>query len=66
MLSKNTFIKLFTSNDVIGVELGGALKNPLSIAVGLIEGMGYGINTIAAFVSRGTAELRKIAMSLGA
>ena len=57
---------LFTSDDVIGVELGGALKNPLSIAVGIIEGKGFGTNTIAGFVTRGTAELRKIALKLGA
>ena len=46
MLSSNNF-RIFTSQDVIGVELGGALKNPLAIGAGMIEGLGFKINTMS-------------------
>merc|ERR1719367_233493 len=51
--------------DLVGVELGGALKNPLAIAAGLIEGKGLGINTMAAFVTRSSQELQALARAMG-
>ena len=53
--------RAYTSNDVIGVELGGALKNVLAIAAGIADGLGYGANTRAALITRGLNEI----MSLG-
>merc|ERR1719253_2287921 len=53
IMSSNKF-KVFTSQDVIGVELGGALKNPLAVGAGIIEGLGYGINTMSAYITRST------------
>ena len=44
--------RIYSSLDIVGVQLGGALKNPLAIGAGMVEGAGYGINTLAAFVTR--------------
>jgi len=60
------YFRLYTSLDVVGVELGGALKNPIAIAVGIVEGKGMGINTISALVVRGNKELMTLARVLGA
>ena len=46
------YFRVYTSQDVTGVELGGSLKNPLAIGAGVIEGSGLGINTMAAYVTR--------------
>merc|ERR1711948_26961 len=51
---------------LIGVELGGALKNPLAIGAGMIEGAGFGINTMAAYLTRACRELRLITIAMGA
>ena len=48
------FFKIYTSNDILGVEIAGALKNVLAIGAGIIEGSGGGFNTKAALVTRGT------------
>lgn len=55
----------YTSQDVIGVELGGALKNPLAIGAGMIEGYGLGINTLAFFLTRSTLELQSLVKAMG-
>lgn len=59
-LSHGAF-KVYTNQDVIGVEIAGALKNVLAIGAGIIQGSGFGINTITAFVVRGTIEIQKFA-----
>ena len=61
----NLTFRVYTSQDTVGVELGGALKNPLAIGAGLIQGMGFGINTIAAYVTRSSNELTKLCVAMG-
>jgi glycerol-3-phosphate dehydrogenase (NAD(P)+) len=58
--------RVYSSDDVVGVELGGALKNVIAIAAGVSDGIGYGDNTKAALMTRGLAEVRRLAMALGA
>lgn len=58
--------RCYTSDDVIGVELGGALKNILAIAVGTADGLGFGANTRAALMTRGLAEVMRLGEKLGA
>ena len=63
--SGGTF-RVYTSDDVIGVELGGALKNVIAIAVGVSDGLGFGDNTRAALITRGLAEMTRLGVKLGA
>ena len=65
LLHGNRF-RCYTSSDVIGVELGGALKNILAIAVGVADGLGFGANTRAAIMTRGFSEVMRLGQSLGA
>jgi glycerol-3-phosphate dehydrogenase (NAD(P)+) len=58
--------RVYTSPDVIGVELGGALKNIIAIAAGMIDGLNLGDNTRGALISRGLAEMTRLALKLGA
>lgn len=58
--------RLYTSTDVVGVELGGALKNIIAIGAGFIDGFGLGANGKAAFVTRGLHEITRLGVSLGA
>lgn len=58
--------RLYTSPDVIGVELGGALKNVIAIAAGIIDGLGLGANTKSALLTRGLAEMARLGVALGA
>ena len=58
--------RCYTSADVVGVELGGALKNILAIAVGAADGLGFGANTRAALMTRGMAEIMRLGQRLGA
>lgn len=58
--------RVYSNPDPVGVELGGALKNVIAIAAGLVEGLGYGDNTKAALVTRGIVEMRRLAMRMGA
>ena len=58
--------RCYTSSDVIGVEIGGALKNVLAIAVGAADGLGFGANTRAALITRGLAELMRFGETRGA
>ncbi|MGE0085884.1 MAG: NAD(P)H-dependent glycerol-3-phosphate dehydrogenase [Desulfococcaceae bacterium] len=60
------FFRVYTSADVIGVELGGSVKNVIAIAAGIIDGMGLGLNTRAALITRGMAEMRRLGKKLGA
>jgi glycerol-3-phosphate dehydrogenase (NAD(P)+) len=63
--SNNRF-RVYTSEDVIGVQLGGALKNVIAIAAGMLEGLGLGNNTRAALITRGLAEMIRLGEALGA
>jgi glycerol-3-phosphate dehydrogenase (NAD(P)+) len=58
--------RAYTSEDIVGVELGGALKNVLAIAVGVADGLGFGANTRAALMTRGLSEIMRLGTSLGA
>jgi glycerol-3-phosphate dehydrogenase (NAD(P)+) len=58
--------RVYSSEDVVGVELAGALKNVIAIAAGIIDGLGYGHNTGAALITRGLAEITRLAVALGA
>ena len=60
------YFRTYTSTDVIGVELGGALKNVMAIAAGIIAGLGFGANTRAALITRGLAEIMRLGTALGA
>ena len=57
--------RVYTSDDVIGVELGGALKNVISIAGGIVDGLGFGDNTKAALLTRGIVEMSRLGEALG-
>ena len=63
--SSATF-RLYTSSDVIGVEMGGAVKNVIAIAAGVIQGLGLGHNPTAALITRGLAEMARLACACGA
>jgi len=57
--------RVYTSNDPVGVEIGGAVKNVLAIAVGCSDGMGYGDNTRAALITRGLVEMKRFVLAYG-
>lgn len=59
------YFRFYTNSDVIGVELAGAVKNIIAIASGIITGLGYGHNTIAALITRGLAEMMRLTQALG-
>ncbi|MFB3915611.1 MAG: NAD(P)H-dependent glycerol-3-phosphate dehydrogenase [Terriglobales bacterium] len=58
--------RVYTNDDIVGVELGGALKNVIAIAAGVCDGLGLGYNTIAALITRGLAEITRLAIAAGA
>ncbi len=58
-------LRIYTTDDIIGVQLGGALKNVIAIAVGACAGLGFGHNTRAGLITRGLAELTRLSMSMG-
>ncbi len=65
-LFANPRFRVYTSDDPVGVELGGALKNVIAIAVGVSDGIGFGDNTRAALITRGLAEMTRLGSALGA
>ncbi len=60
------FFRVYTNSDLAGVELGGALKNPLAIAAGMCDGLGFGANTRASMLTRGLAEMTRLGVAAGA
>jgi glycerol-3-phosphate dehydrogenase (NAD(P)+) len=65
LLSSPNF-SIYTNNDVIGVELGGALKNVIALGAGMVDGLGYGDNAKAALITRGLTEMAALGVALGA
>lgn len=64
LMSSLTF-RVYTTQDLVGVELGGALKNPLAVGAGVIEGLGFGINTMSAYITRSCKELTQLVVAMG-
>ncbi len=62
----NEVFRVYTSPDVLGMELGGSLKNVIALAAGMIDGLGYGDNTKAALITRGISEMSRLALKMGA
>ena len=63
---RGPFFRLYGATDVVGVEIGGALKNVIAIAAGVVEGLGLGHNALAALITRGLAEITRLACAAGA
>lgn len=57
--------RIYTSNDIIGVQVGGAVKNVLAIAAGIADGLGFGANTRSALITRGLQEIMRLGLALG-
>ena len=64
--STNSYFTTFTNKDVIGTEFGGILKNLIAVAIGIVNGVGYGQNTKASIMTRGLAEISRFAVAFGA
>ena len=64
LLSGNS-LRVYTNQDVVGVQLAGALKNVIAIAAGILDGLGMGHNTLAALLTRGLAEITRLGLALG-
>ncbi len=62
----NDVFRVYTSPDMLGIELGGALKNVIALAAGMADGLGYGDNTKAALITRGITEIGRLALAMGA
>lgn len=62
----NGVFRVYTSPDVLGMELGGSLKNVIALAAGMADGLGYGDNTKAALITRGISEIGRLALKMGA
>jgi glycerol-3-phosphate dehydrogenase (NAD(P)+) len=60
------YFRVYTSEDIVGVELGGSVKNVIAIASGILDGLGMGLNTRAALITRGMTEVRRLGLHLGA
>jgi len=65
-LFSSEILRIYTSNDLIGVEIGGSLKNIIAIASGMIRGLGYGYNSTASLVTRAMVEISRLGLKLGA
>ena len=66
ILFSSQFLRVYTNNDIRGVELGGSLKNVIAIAAGICDGIGFGDNTKAALLTRGIAEITRLGLAMGA
>lgn len=64
-LFMNSYFRIYTNEDIIGVEVGGAVKNIIALAAGVIDGLGYGDNTKAALLTRGMKEITRVGIALG-
>jgi len=64
-LFMNSYFRIYTNEDIIGVEIGGAVKNIIALAAGVIDGLGYGDNTKAALITRGMKEISRVGIALG-
>jgi glycerol-3-phosphate dehydrogenase (NAD(P)+) len=62
---RNERVRVYTSRDVAGVQLGGAIKNVMAIAAGISDGLGFGANARAALITRGLAELTRLGVAMG-
>ncbi len=62
----NDYMRIYTSPDRLGMELGGSLKNVIALAAGMADGLGYGDNTKAALITRGIAEISRLGIAMGA
>ena len=62
----NTHFRVYTHDDIIGVELGGSLKNVMAVAAGIVDGVGLGHNSRAALITRGLAEMTRLGVAVGA
>lgn len=65
-LFMNQYFRVYTNHDVIGVEIGGALKNVIALAAGAVDGLGFGDNAKAALITRGLAEISRLGVKMGA
>ncbi|HEL1766991.1 TPA: NAD(P)H-dependent glycerol-3-phosphate dehydrogenase [Streptococcus suis] len=65
-LFSNSYFRLYTNNDVIGVETAGALKNIIAVGAGALHGLGYGDNAKAAIIARGLTEITRLGVAMGA
>ncbi len=63
---QSTVFRVYTNTDVVGVELCGALKNVIALAAGLVSGLGFGHNSLAALITRGLAEITRLGVAMGA
>ena len=61
----NDRFRVYTSSDIIGIELGGSIKNVIALAAGVIDGMGFGDNTRAALITRGITEISRLGVKMG-
>ncbi|WP_414054973.1 NAD(P)H-dependent glycerol-3-phosphate dehydrogenase [Macrococcus equi] len=65
-LFMNEYFRVYTNDDLVGVEIGGALKNIIALAAGITDGLGYGDNAKAALMTRGLAEITRLGIKMGA
>jgi len=65
-IARNTYFHSFVNTDVIGTEFGGVLKNLIAVAIGIVDGAGYGENTKASIITRGLVEMTDFAVAFGA
>jgi glycerol-3-phosphate dehydrogenase (NAD(P)+) len=65
-IARNRYFRTFVNTDVIGTEFGGVLKNLIAVAIGIVDGVGYGENTKASIITRGLVEMTDFAMAYGA
>jgi len=64
-LFRNDYFRVYASTDIVGVEIGGAVKNVLAIAAGIADGLGFGANTRAALITRGLREIMRFGIAMG-